>query len=254
MYSNLIFSLFLITSLKPPCKCCRILLLEYFYFSTFSILYLFKQSYWIPFLVCRQDQIEKYSAQCATYLKYGFCTAANIRHFMEQNCPVTCRVCQGKLLTNSKFTETDILWPPFCLPKTNLDKKIFHWSFFFKIPLFESGNWPPSWSIFHVRQEKVGAALVGDLSQHFKCLNNHFSHYFWLLTQGNVPGFPDMSQHSSCDTLWRILMIIGPFANARLKTRVVEAGGRWGRKMINMWLRQCKTCSVLVKWYNWYNW
>ena len=103
MYSNLIFSLFLITSLKPPCKCCRILLLEYFYFSTFSILYLFKESYWIPFLVCRQDQIEKYSAQCATYLKYGFCTAANMRHFMEQNCPVTCRVCQGKLLTNSKF-------------------------------------------------------------------------------------------------------------------------------------------------------
>ncbi|XP_073258242.1 uncharacterized protein [Porites lutea] len=44
--------------------------------------------------VCRQDQIEKYSAQCATYLKYGFCTAANMRHFMEQNCPVTCTVCQ----------------------------------------------------------------------------------------------------------------------------------------------------------------
>lgn len=122
MYSNLIFSLFLITSLKPPCKCCRILLLEYFYFSTFSILYLFKESYWIPFLVCRQDQIEKYSAQCATYLKYGFCTAANMRHFMEQNCPVTCRVCQGKLLTNSKFTETDILWPP---PKKQILTKRF---------------------------------------------------------------------------------------------------------------------------------
>ena len=120
---------------------------------------------------------------------------------------------------------------------SNLDKKIFHWSFFFKIPLFESGNWPPSWSIFHVRQENVGAALVGDLSQYFKCLSNHFSHYFWLLTQGNVPGFPDMSQHSSCDTFWRILMIIVPFANARLKRRVVEAGGRWGKKMINMWLR-----------------
>ena len=142
----------------------------------------------------------------------------------------------------------------FVSQKTNLDKKIFHWTFFFKIPLFESGNWPPSRSIFHVRQENVGAALVGDLSQHFKCLNNHFSHYFWLLTQGNVPGFPDMSQHSSCDTLWRILMIIVSFANARLMTRVVEAGGRWGKKMINMWLRQCKTCSVLVKWYNWYNW
>ena len=25
-------------------------------------------------------------------------------------------------------------------------------------------------------------------------------------------------------------MIIVPFANARLKTRVVEAGGRWGEK------------------------
>ena len=125
----------------------------------------------------------------------------------------------------------------FVSQKTNLDKKIFHWSFFFKIPLFESGNWPPSWSIFHVRQENVGAALVGDLSQYFKCLSNHFSHYFWLLTQGNVPRFPDMSQYSSCDTLWRILMIIVPFANARLKTRVVEAGGRWGKKMINMWLR-----------------
>ena len=142
----------------------------------------------------------------------------------------------------------------FVSQKTNLDKKISHWSFFYKsrCSKVEIGHLAGQ---FFTYDKKTWALLLLAICRNIlNVWTITFHIIFWPPTQGKVPGFSDMSQHSSCDTLWRILMIIVPFGNVRLKTGVVEVGGRWGKKMINMWLRQSKTCSVLVKWYNWYNW
>ncbi|CAH3120089.1 unnamed protein product [Porites lobata] len=48
--------------------------------------------------VCRRDQVDISSFQCAQYQSFGFCTSTtdSIRQFVETNCPVTCGFCRGK--------------------------------------------------------------------------------------------------------------------------------------------------------------